>query len=192
MSTRQHHLLVLPLSYLLQLPPPSAIQGTIINAPPIGENDHLNENFVDNYSLDADDGGEYTLCQKMVHYCGGHIAVEHLAACKAVLVSKLVVPSANSLYDKGGQRSCDDGAIQCKYRRTGRDPKASSMADCLCKLLKFFRNLNRTFKMPKTPSMSFRTDSTFALHFITALPGTPAFTGEIKHGQRWYPPAQIK
>ena len=66
--------------------PPSAIQGTIINAPPIGENDHLNENFVDNYSLDADDGGEYTLCQKMVHYCGGHIAVEHLAACKAVLV----------------------------------------------------------------------------------------------------------
>ena len=86
MSTRQHHLLVLPLSYLLQLPPPSAIQGTIINAPPIGENDHLNENFVDNYSLDADDGGEYTLCQKMVHYCGGHIAVEHLAACKAVLV----------------------------------------------------------------------------------------------------------
>jgi hypothetical protein len=44
----------------------------------------------------------------------------------------------------------------------------------------------------KTPSMSFCTDSTFALHFIAALPGTPAFTGEIKHGQRWYPPSQIE
>lgn len=62
------------------------IRGTIIDVPPVGEDDNFNDNFVDNYDLDAEGGDEYTLCQKMVHYCGGHIAVEHLAACKAVLV----------------------------------------------------------------------------------------------------------
>jgi hypothetical protein len=60
--------------------------GTIINVTPVGENDNFNDNFVDNYGLDAEGGDEYTLCQKMVHYCGGHIAVEHLAASKAVFV----------------------------------------------------------------------------------------------------------
>ena len=52
--------------------------GTIINVPPVGDNFDSAENFVDNYELDADEGGDdYTLCQKMVHYCGGGIVLEH-------------------------------------------------------------------------------------------------------------------
>jgi hypothetical protein len=41
--------------------------------------------FLDNYELDAEGGDEYTLSQKMAHYCGGAITQEHWAACKAVL-----------------------------------------------------------------------------------------------------------
>jgi hypothetical protein len=39
--------------------------------------------------------------------------------------------------------------------------KASLIADWSRRLLKFLRNRKRIFKMPKTPSMSLRTDSTF-------------------------------
>ena len=42
-------------------------------------------NFVDNYDLDCEGGDDYTLSQKMVHFCGGIILSEHWAACKAVL-----------------------------------------------------------------------------------------------------------
>ena len=42
-------------------------------------------NFIDNYNLDCEGGDDYTLSQKMVHYCGGIILSEHWAACKAVL-----------------------------------------------------------------------------------------------------------
>ncbi len=45
-------------------------EGSIIDvAPPVGENDNFNENFVDNYELDAEGGDEYTLCQKMLSCC---------------------------------------------------------------------------------------------------------------------------
>ena len=61
--------------------------GTIINVPPVGDNLDNAENFVDNFELDGEGGDDdYTLCQKMVHYCGGGIVPEHWAACKAVLV----------------------------------------------------------------------------------------------------------
>jgi hypothetical protein len=61
--------------------------GTIINVPPVGDNFDSAENFIDNYALDGEGGGDdYTLCQKMVHYCGGGIVPEHWPACKAVLV----------------------------------------------------------------------------------------------------------
>ena len=34
-------------------------------------------NFLDNYDLDCEGGGDYMLSQKMVHYCGGVILAEH-------------------------------------------------------------------------------------------------------------------
>ena len=46
----------------------------------------MHDNFVDNYDIDGDGADDYTLCEKMVHYCGGGIVREHWAACKAVLV----------------------------------------------------------------------------------------------------------
>ena len=41
--------------------------------------------FLDNYDLDAEGGDEYTLGQKMVHYCVGIITQSHRIACKACL-----------------------------------------------------------------------------------------------------------
>jgi hypothetical protein len=41
--------------------------------------------FVENYDLTLDDTDEYSLSEKMVHYCGGQILQVHWAACKAVL-----------------------------------------------------------------------------------------------------------
>ena len=38
------------------------------------------QEFVDNYDLDAEGGEEYTLSQKMVHYCGGCILPVHWTA----------------------------------------------------------------------------------------------------------------
>ena len=60
--------------------------GTIIDVPPVGDNVDSAENFVENYDLDGEGGDKYTLCQKMVHYCGGGIVSKHWPACKAVLV----------------------------------------------------------------------------------------------------------
>ena len=60
--------------------------GTIIDVPPVGDNVDSAENFVDNYDLDGEGGDDYTLCQKMVHYCGGGIVSDHWPACMAVLV----------------------------------------------------------------------------------------------------------
>jgi hypothetical protein len=65
------------------LPPP--IQTGVIIPVPAGTSDN-HDDFIDNYDLDAEGGDDYTLGQKMVHYCGGHISSEHLIACKAVLV----------------------------------------------------------------------------------------------------------
>ena len=59
--------------------------GTTIPVPPTGENVGVHDNFQDKYHLD-DGGDDYTLCDKMVHHCGGGIVREHWAACKAVLV----------------------------------------------------------------------------------------------------------
>ena len=76
-----------PVSDASSVPPPGQLAspvtaGTTIDVPVTGDA----ENFTDNYDLDAEGGDDYTLCQKMVHYCGGHIVTEHLPACKAVLV----------------------------------------------------------------------------------------------------------
>ena len=77
---------VAPVPDASNVPPPgqsaSPVTGTSIDVPVTGDTD----NFIDNYNLDAEGGDDYTLCQKMVHYCGGHIITEHLPACKAVLV----------------------------------------------------------------------------------------------------------
>ena len=43
------------------------------------------EEFVDNYDLTLDNNDEYSLSDKMFHYCGGHILQVHWSACKAVL-----------------------------------------------------------------------------------------------------------
>ena len=46
----------------------------------------FDQEFLDNYDLDAKSGDEYTLSQKMVHYCGGCILLPvHWIACKAIL-----------------------------------------------------------------------------------------------------------
>jgi hypothetical protein len=76
-----------PESDASNVPPPGqsaspVTAGTTIDVPVTGDA----ENLTDNYDLDAEGGDDYTLCQKMVHYCGGHIVTEHLPACKAVLV----------------------------------------------------------------------------------------------------------
>ena len=63
---------------------------------------------------------------------------------------------------------------------------ASTIADCGCKTLKFFRNLNRFFKIPNTPSISFLTDSNFALHCMVGEPGIASLWGLTRHGQRRY------
>jgi hypothetical protein len=54
------------------------------------------------------------------------------------------------------------------------------------------RNLNLTFKIPKTFSISFRTLSRFFDQRIVGLPGTLFLYGEMRHGPRWYPPSQMR
>ena len=63
---------------------------------------------------------------------------------------------------------------------------AASMSRCLCtRELNCFKSLNLTFKIPKTPSMSFRTLSRVADQRMVGLPGTLFLHGEMRHGQRW-------
>ena len=63
--------------------PPTATGGTILVVP--AEAAVFDQEFLDNYDLDAEGGDEYTLSQKMVHYCGGIITQTHWIACKACL-----------------------------------------------------------------------------------------------------------
>jgi hypothetical protein len=63
--------------------PPTATGGTILNVST--EAAVFDQEFLDNYDLDAEGGDEYTLSQKMVHYCGGNITQTHWIACKACL-----------------------------------------------------------------------------------------------------------
>ena len=63
--------------------PPVAEVGTVVALPVQGS--ASDQEFMDNYDLDAEGGDEYTLSQKMVHYCGGCILPIHWTACKAVL-----------------------------------------------------------------------------------------------------------
>jgi hypothetical protein len=63
--------------------PPTATGGTILNVRT--EAAVFDQEFLDNYDLDADGGDDYTLSQKMVHYCGGNITQTHWIACKACL-----------------------------------------------------------------------------------------------------------
>ena len=62
---------------------PVAEVGTVVALPVQGS--ASDQEFMDNYDLDAEGGDEYTLSQKMVHYCGGCILPIHWTACKAVL-----------------------------------------------------------------------------------------------------------
>ena len=57
---------------------------------PIGTRARMSEKeegeSVDNYDLTLGDNDDYSLSEKMVHYCGGgHILPVHWSACKAVL-----------------------------------------------------------------------------------------------------------
>ena len=45
----------------------------------------MEEEFVDNDNLTLGNNDDYTLSDKMVHYCGGQILQVHWSACKAVL-----------------------------------------------------------------------------------------------------------
>ena len=63
--------------------PPTATGGTILNVPI--EAAVFDQEFLDNYDLDAEGGDDYTLSQKMVHCCGGNITQTHWIACKACL-----------------------------------------------------------------------------------------------------------
>ena len=63
--------------------PPTATGGTILVVP--AEAAAFDQEFLDNYDLDAEGGDDYTLSQKMVHYCGGNITQTHWIACKACL-----------------------------------------------------------------------------------------------------------
>jgi hypothetical protein len=67
-------------------PPPAGhdLNELVVTAGQQGTTD-FHDNFVDNYDLDAEGGGDYTLSQRLVHYCGGHITTDHWIACKAVL-----------------------------------------------------------------------------------------------------------
>ena len=63
--------------------PPTATGGTILDVP--AEATVFNQEFLDNYDLDVEGGDEYTLGQKMVHYCSGNITQSHWIACKVCL-----------------------------------------------------------------------------------------------------------
>ena len=63
--------------------PPTATGGTILDVP--AEAAVFDQEFLNNYDLDDEGGDEYTLGQKMVHYCGGNITQSHWIACKACL-----------------------------------------------------------------------------------------------------------
>ncbi len=41
---------------------------------------------MENYDLDVESGGDFTLSQPMVYNCGGHITTDHWIACNAILV----------------------------------------------------------------------------------------------------------
>ena len=63
--------------------PPTATGGTILDVST--EAAVFDQEFLDNYDLDVEGGDEYTLGQKMVHYCCGIITQSHWIACKACL-----------------------------------------------------------------------------------------------------------
>ena len=63
--------------------PPTAAGGTILNVP--AEAAVFDQEFLDNYDLDVEGDDDYTLSQKIVHYCGGIITPSHWIACKACL-----------------------------------------------------------------------------------------------------------
>jgi hypothetical protein len=62
---------------------PAAI--VLHTGPPPAPDDGESQDFLDNYDLGAEGGDEYTLSQKMSHYCRGTITQDHWPACKAVL-----------------------------------------------------------------------------------------------------------
>ncbi len=95
---------------------------------------------------------------------------------------------------KGFHESCNDAYVKAYRQEMAKliHRGAPSIDCCRCRLLKFFKKRNRALRIPNTPSISFRTDSNLVDHFIVGLPAIPCFTGDTRHGQRWYPPSQIR
>ena len=69
---------------------------------------------------------------------------------------------------------------------------ALTMPDCVCNRLKLFRNLKHFFKTSNKPSISSLTDSNFALYCMIGEPGIASLCEFIRHGQRRYPPSQMR
>jgi hypothetical protein len=65
----------------------ASLSASVEGTAPLGAGTRTSEGeeCVDNYDLTLDDNDEYSLSEKMVHYCGGHILQVHWSACKAVL-----------------------------------------------------------------------------------------------------------
>jgi hypothetical protein len=81
---------------------------------------------------------------------------------------------------------------ECWLCRMQQVTKAQSISFGDDRLLKCFKRRNLFFRIPNTPSMSFRTGSTIADHFIAGLPGKPFLTGNAKQGHLRYPPSDNK
>ncbi len=98
-----------------------------------------------------------------------------------------------SPFFNGGNKRCNHPpsrrSILCIMQHV---TNASSIEDCLLSWLNAFKNLKRRLRIPKTSSMSLRTDSSILLNFIRGLPGSPALTGNIRHGQQWCPLSQMR
>ena len=56
----------------------------VVNAPSCVA-EAFDEEFIDNYEMLTGNNDQYSLSEKMVHYCGGAILPVHWCACKAVL-----------------------------------------------------------------------------------------------------------
>jgi hypothetical protein len=106
-----------PVSDASNVPPQgqsaSPVTSTTIDVPVTGDA----ENFIDNYVSDAEGGDNYTLCQKMVHCCGGHIVTEHLPACKAVLVfhAGCAICKLSSMTKVVKEAAMAVGNLQCEH-----------------------------------------------------------------------------
>ena len=77
--------------------PPTATGGTVLHVP--AEAAVFDQEFLDNYDLvDIEQGSDdYTLSQKMIHFCGGVITQSHWITCKAGLAFFAGAATSNML-----------------------------------------------------------------------------------------------